>query len=119
MSWYALTSTLFFTLVTHMLTIRLSRVGKKKQPSYRFIVCEKARDPWGKALEILGSYNTLTNPPSMQLDADRAKYWISKGAQPSDTVHNILVENKIIEGEKRKLMQISKVRKAKLAKKKA
>lgn len=102
-----------------MLTIRLSRIGKKKQPSYRFIVCEKARDPWGKALEILGSYNTLTNPPSMQLDEERAKYWISKGAQPSDTVNNIFIDKGLISGEKRKLMQISKVRKAKLAKKKA
>ena len=101
-----------------MLTIRLSRVGKKKQPSYRFIVCEKARDPWGRALEILGSYNTLTNPPTVTIDAERAKYWISKGAQPSDTVHNILIDQKLIEGEKRKMMQISTARKAKLAKKK-
>jgi small subunit ribosomal protein S16 len=100
-----------------MLTIRLSRIGKKKQPSYRFIVCEKARDPWGKALEILGSYNTLVNPASVTIDKERALYWIGKGAQPSDTVHNIFVDQGFITGEKRKLMQISKRRKEKLAKK--
>lgn len=102
-----------------MLTIRLSRVGKKKQPSYRFIVCEKARDPWGKSLEILGSYNTLTNPSSVTIDKERALHWISKGAQPSDTVHNIFIDQGLIKGDKRKLMQISKRRKEKLAKKKA
>lgn len=102
-----------------MLTIRLSRVGKKKQPSYRFIVCEKARDPWGKALEIVGSYNTLTNPAQVTLDKERVLHWISKGAQPSDTVNNILIDQGLIQGEKRKLMQISKRRKEKLAKKKA
>ncbi len=101
-----------------MLTIRLTRVGKKKQPSYRFIVCEKARDPWGKALEILGSYNTLVNPVSCVFDKERALYWISKGAQCSDTVQNIFIDQGLIKGEKRKLMQISKRRKEKLAKKK-
>jgi small subunit ribosomal protein S16 len=102
-----------------MLTIRLSRIGKKKQPSYRFIVCEKARDPWGKALEIVGSYNTLTNPAQVTLDKERVLHWISKGAQPSDTVNNILIDQGLIQGEKRKLMQISKRRKEKLAKKQA
>ncbi len=102
-----------------MLTIRLSRIGKKKQPSYRFIVCEKARDPWGKALEIVGSYNTLTNPAQVTLDKERVLHWISKGAQPSDTVNNILIDQGLIQGKKRKLMQISKRRKEKLAKKQA
>lgn len=102
-----------------MLTIRLSRIGKKKQPSYRFIVSEKGRDPWGKALEILGSYNTLTNPPTIVLEKERVQHWLKNGAQTSDTVHNILVDQGIVTGEKRKLMQLSKKRKEKLAKKKA
>jgi len=102
-----------------MLTIRLTRVGKAKRPQYRFIVCEKARDPWGKALEILGTYNTLTNPATMDIDVERAKYWMSKGAQPSDTVNNLFVEHKIIEGEKRKLSSSSKKHAARLAKKQA
>ncbi len=83
-----------------MLSIRLSRVGKKKQPSYRLIVTEKSRDPWGKHLEILGSYNPRTEPNSIQLKEDRVKYWLEKGAQPSPTVHNLLVDAGIIKGEK-------------------
>lgn len=102
-----------------MLTIRLTRVGKKKQPSYRFIVSEKSRDPWGKALEILGMYNPLANPAVLKVDTERVNYWISKGAQLSDTVNNLFIDQGIVKGEKRKLAQISKVRKEKLAKKKA
>ncbi len=101
-----------------MLTIRLSRIGKKGQPSYRFIVSEKGRDPWGKALEILGSYNPLVNPAQITLEKERILYWIGKGAQTSDTVNNLLINEGVIQGEKRKLMQISKKRAAKIAKKK-
>ncbi|MCC7522535.1 30S ribosomal protein S16 [Candidatus Uhrbacteria bacterium] len=99
-----------------MLTIRLTRVGKKKQPLYRFIISEKARDPWGKALEILGSYNPRMVPPAVTLEKERIQYWISKGAQTSDTVHNILVDQGIIKGDKRAHSQISKRRKEKMAK---
>lgn len=99
-----------------MLTIRLTRVGKKKQPSYRFIVSEKARDPWGKALEILGFYNPLTNPSTVKINKERIEYWISKGAQTSETVRNILIDQGILTGAKAKLAQISTRRKAKLAK---
>jgi small subunit ribosomal protein S16 len=102
-----------------MLTIRLTRIGKKKQPSYRFIVSEKARDPWGKALEILGTYNPLTNPASIDLKKDRVQYWLSKGAQTSDTVNNLLIEQGILKGDKKKLAGLSTRRKAKLEKEKA
>lgn len=102
-----------------MLTIRLTRIGKKKQPSYRFIVSEKARDPWGKALEILGTYNPLTNPASIDLKKDRVEYWLSKGAQTSDTVNNLLIEQGILKGDKKKLAGLSIRRKAKLEKEKA
>lgn len=102
-----------------MLTIRLTRVGKTKQPQYRFIVSEKARDPWGKALEILGTYNPLTKESQTKIDAERIKYWISKGAQCSETVWNILVDQKIVTGEKRKKNSVSMRRKEKLAKKAA
>lgn len=101
-----------------MLTIRLSRIGKKGQPSYRFIVSEKGRDPWGKSLEILGTYNPLTNPAKITLEKERILHWISKGAQTSDTVNNLLINEGVIQDEKRKLMQISKKRAAKIAKKK-
>jgi len=102
-----------------MLTIRLTRVGKRKQPLYRFIVSEKTRDPWGKALELLGTYNPHTKPATYLINKERVLYWISKGAQCSDTVWNILVDQKIVEGTKRLLVKISKIRKEKMAKKAA
>ncbi len=85
-----------------MLSIRLSRVGKKKMPSYRLIVTEKTRDPWGKVLEQLGTYDPLSKPRKIAFDLERVKYWMSKGAQPSATVHNMLVDLKAIEAEKTK-----------------
>ncbi|MFA6099784.1 MAG: 30S ribosomal protein S16 [Patescibacteria group bacterium] len=100
-----------------MLVIRLTRVGKKKQPEYRFIISEKARDPWGRALEILGQYNPRSKPVSIVLKKDRIEYWISKGAQCSDTVWNILVDQGVVKGDKRKVVSISKRRKEKAAKK--
>jgi small subunit ribosomal protein S16 len=92
-----------------MLTIRFSRVGKKGFPTYRLIISEKARDPYGRALEILGAYN----PHSKELNvkADRIKYWLSKGSGMSDTVRNLLISKKIIEGEKSKATKTGKKKK--------
>ena len=81
-----------------MLTIRLSRIGKRKNPMYRLIISEKARDPYGRALEILGSYNPFTK--ELQAKNDRINYWLSQGAGLSATLNNLLVEKKIIKGEK-------------------
>ena len=102
-----------------MLTIRLSRVGKKKQPMYRLIVSEKSKDPWGTFLENLGTYNTLTHPATSNFKVDRIKYWLGKGAQTSDTVWNLFVDQKLVEGAKRLKVKLSKKRKEKLAKEKA
>lgn len=102
-----------------MLTLRLTRVGKTKRPMYRLIVSEKARDPWGKALEILGTYNPGASPAVLECDAERVTYWISKGAQCSETVWNLLVERGTVKGDKRKLTTISNRRKEKMAKKQA
>lgn len=99
-----------------MLTIRLTRVGKKKQPSYRFIVSEKARDPWGKALEILGTYNPLTNPATIKLEKERINYWISKGAQCSETVWNLFVDQGLVQGAKKRVNTIKKRHAERLAK---
>ncbi|MBD3281480.1 30S ribosomal protein S16 [Candidatus Uhrbacteria bacterium] len=101
-----------------MLHIRLTRIGKKKQPEYRLMVCEKARDPWGKALEILGHYNPRTNPATVNLKEDRIKHWIDSGAQCSETVWNLLVAQGVVKGEKRKSIRLSKKRQEALAKKK-
>ncbi len=94
-----------------MLTIKLSRIGKKKQPVYRIIIMEKARNPRGKALEILGSYNPFSK--RINLKEQRIKYWIGKGAQSTDTVYNLLVKHGIIKGKKRRISILSKKKKAK------
>ena len=93
-----------------MLKIRLARVGKKKRPTYRFIISEAARDPYGRALEILGHYNPFSKV--IEVNKERILYWISKGAQASPTVHNLLVDQKVISGEKVKASK-SKAKKKK------
>jgi len=81
-----------------MLKIRLARVGKKKKPTYRFIVSESTKDTYGKALEILGHYNPFSKV--IEVKKERILHWISKGAQVSPTVHNILVDQNVIQAEK-------------------
>ena len=81
-----------------MLTIRLSRIGKRKKPMYRLIISEKARDTYGNALEILGSYNPFSK--ELAVKKDRIEYWLSQGSGMSATVNNLLVQNSIIKGEK-------------------
>jgi len=85
-----------------MLSIRLSRVGKTKEPSFRLIVVDKRRDPWGAYLENLGSVNRRGKEKRYELNAERIKYWIGKGAQPSAPVWNLLIDQKIVTGKKRK-----------------
>jgi small subunit ribosomal protein S16 len=94
-----------------MLMIRLSRIGKKKQPSYRLIISEKTKDPWGEALEILGFYNPRTEPPTVNFKKERIKHWLSKGAQISVTVHNLLASEKIIDSPKIKVSKIKNSKK--------
>ena len=73
-----------------MLRIRLSRTGKKRQPSYRVVVAEKEAKRDGRVVERIGHYNPLTNPAEYRIDEDRALYWLSVGAQPSDAVRVLL-----------------------------
>ncbi len=83
--------------------IRLQRVGKKNQAMFRLVLTDKQNGPKsGRFNEILGSYNPHSD--QVQFDAEKIKYWISKGAQPSDTVHNLLISQKIIEGKKRNVL---------------
>ena len=96
-----------------MLVIRFSRTGKTKQANFKLIVSEKTKDPWGNYLENLGNYNPRTKVS--ELKADRIKYWLAKGAQPSATVWNLLVSKGIAEGKKQKVTKISKKRAAKIA----
>ena len=81
-----------------MLVIRLTRIGKKNQPSFRVVLTEKTNPVRGKFQEILGSYNPRLKTKSLKVE--RIKYWLSKGAQPSDTMHNLLVNEKILDAKK-------------------
>lgn len=82
-----------------MLKIRLFRVGKKKQPAYKIVVTDRRNPPsGGRFREQVGTYNPLTKQKTF--NQDRIKYWLSVGAQPSDTVHNLLVKEGIVEGKK-------------------
>ncbi len=73
-----------------MVKIRLRRVGAKKAPFYRVVVADShfARD--GRFIEEIGPYDPLTEPATIKIDMERAKYWISNGAQPTDTVRGLL-----------------------------
>ena len=70
--------------------IRLTRVGATKRPAYRVIAIDKRRSRDGRALEILGYYDPLTEPATVHLESDRIQAWIGKGAQPSDTVVKLM-----------------------------
>jgi small subunit ribosomal protein S16 len=66
--------------------IRLTRVGAKKQPTYRFVVADSRNARDGRSLDTLGHYNPRTDPIELQVDAEKANRWLSQGATPSDTV---------------------------------
>ena len=72
--------------------IRLTRVGATKRPAYRVIAIDKRRSRDGRALEILGFYDPLTEPATVQLDTEKINAWIGKGAQPSDTVVKLMAQ---------------------------
>ncbi len=72
------------------LKIRLMRTGKKKQPSYRVVVKEARSPRGGKYVELVGTYNPLTEPSEIKLNEERIKYWISVGAQPTETVQRLI-----------------------------
>jgi small subunit ribosomal protein S16 len=73
-----------------MVRIRLRRMGKKKQPSYRVVVADIEAPRDGRFIENIGFYNPRTDPPTIEIDEERALYWLSQGAQPSDSVAHML-----------------------------
>ena len=84
-----------------MLMIRLQRVGRVHEPTFRVVLVDSKRSTKsGQALEILGNHDTRKAKNNSHVDADRIKYWISKGAQLSDTMRNLLISKKIITGKK-------------------
>jgi small subunit ribosomal protein S16 len=99
-----------------MVKICLKRTGKTKHPLYRVIVLDKQKDTLGTYLENLGWYNPHTK--EAQLNGEAIKSWIAKGAQPSATVHNLLVTQKIIDATKKRVSKMSKRHKERLDAKK-
>ena len=86
-----------------MLKIRLQRTGRKNDPAFRVLLTDsKNSAKSGKFLEILGSYNVKTG--EVLFKAERISHWIKNGAQVSDTVHNFLVSQKLIEGKKKNVL---------------
>jgi len=82
-----------------MLIIRLTRTGKKNKPQYRIVVQEKSKATTSSFIEQVGFFNPHAQEGGTELKEERIKYWISKGAQTSPTVHNMLVKNSVIEGK--------------------
>lgn len=82
-----------------MLKIRLQRIGRKNDPSFRAVLTDsKNSTKSGRFLEILGTYNPKAGEKN--LNADRIKYWMNQGAKCSDTMHNFLIHDRIISGKK-------------------
>jgi small subunit ribosomal protein S16 len=80
-----------------MLRIRLRRIGKKGNPSYRIVVADSAAPRDGKYLEWIGNYDPMKDPPAVALNEDRAARWLGQGAQPSDAVRRILDKAGVLE----------------------
>lgn len=98
-----------------MLAIKFSRKGKRNQPFFRIVVLEKSKDPRGDFLEDLGFFNPLTKKASLK--NERIKYWLSHGAQPTGSVHNFLINQGVIKGEKVKVTKVHLKMKKSLEKK--
>ena len=80
-----------------MLRIRLRRTGKKKKPSYRIVIADSRAPRDGAFVEVIGFYDPLTDPSTVRVDAEKARDWLRKGAQPSDTVVRLLQSQGVIE----------------------
>ncbi len=96
-----------------MLTIRLTRVGKRNSPSYRVVVAEKKRAVKRKFVEIIGNYNPTLKPKQLAINKDRAVFWMERGAKASDTVNNLMADLGILA----KNQKIKKIYGKKLSKK--
>jgi len=79
-----------------MVKIRLKRIGAKKAPFYRLVVADSRYPRDGRFLEEIGYYNPNTNPSEVKVDVEKAKDWLRKGAQPTDTVRALLKKNGVL-----------------------
>ena len=80
-----------------MVKIRLKRMGAHKKPFYRVVVADSRTQRDGRFIEEIGYYDPITDPATINIDADKAKEWIGKGAQPTDTVRKLLKKSSVIE----------------------
>ncbi len=79
-----------------MVKIRLRRMGAKKAPFYRIVVADSRYPRDGRFIEEVGYYNPMTNPITVNVDAEKVEKWLANGAQPTETVKSILVKNGLI-----------------------
>ena len=93
--------------------IRLTRMGDKKSPFYRMIVADSRAPRDGKFIDIVGTYNPLSEPAEIKIDAEKAKHWLAVGAKPSDTVKAMFVNAGIIENAKKAPAKTKAVKKKK------
>jgi small subunit ribosomal protein S16 len=100
-----------------MLIIRLQRVGRVHEPSFRIVLTDsKFSVKSGKAVEVLGSYDARKGKGTNHIDGEKVKYWISKGAKLSETVNNFLIDQKVLTGKKINVLPKNKIINAKKAK---
>lgn len=102
-----------------MVTIRLSRTGKRKQPYYRIVVQDGTQDPWAPAIEVIGNLDPRADRKDAVINMERAKYWLGVGAQPSATVKNLFIDHGLMKGKKVNKITITADRAKKLADAKA
>ena len=91
-----------------MVALKLQRIGRHKRPFFRIIAIDKKRDPQARAQEILGHFDPRNRKETLVLKQARIEYWLSKGAQPTGPVHNMLVDAGIIKSDKRSVTSLSK-----------
>ena len=82
--------------------MRLTRLGDKKSPFYRVVVADSRTARDAKYIDLIGTYNPLTNPAEIKIDNAKAQDWIKKGAQPTEIVKNLLIKSGAIEAKKSK-----------------
>ena len=84
-------------------------MGRKHEPTFRLVLTDSKNGPKsGKSLEVLGSFDSRRANDIKQFDIEKVKYWMSKGAQISDTIHNFLVDKKVIPGKKKNVLPLKK-----------
>jgi small subunit ribosomal protein S16 len=98
-----------------MLSIRLTRTGRRNKPMFRLVISEKSKPPKSRALEILGHYNPHSK--ELQVKEDRIKYWLENGSDISPSANNLLVEKGILESEKKKTLKLKNKKREELKKK--